>query len=218
MNMQNCLVHHLISTKLCCALPKWTLVQNYIVNLDLYVHCPPLNDYILCPCPCASPVHVHCQRMLQKCPPTSHGHRSPLRTLVRNTGRRCTAQVSGARCSPVLLRWRTTQLSQSQTDKHMHMDRTENITHNANVGCNYVTPQNVMLHKNDEIILCNSSSVPQECVSIPLLLSILEGFSYDTHMGSFTRDIHQKVVKFENSFKNSGASLFLDKNNIQYNL
>ncbi len=31
-------VHHLISTRLHCAPPKCTLVQNYIVNLDLYVH------------------------------------------------------------------------------------------------------------------------------------------------------------------------------------
>ena len=35
-NMQNRLVHHLIGTKLRCALPKCMTVQNYIVNLDLH--------------------------------------------------------------------------------------------------------------------------------------------------------------------------------------
>ncbi len=39
--MQNCFVHHLISTKLHCALPKCMSVQNYIVNLDLHVRCRP---------------------------------------------------------------------------------------------------------------------------------------------------------------------------------
>ncbi len=36
-NMTNRPVHHLISTKLHCAPPKCTSVQNYIVNLDLNV-------------------------------------------------------------------------------------------------------------------------------------------------------------------------------------
>ena len=40
-NMQNHLLHHLISTKQCCALPKSTSVQNCIVNLDLHVCCQP---------------------------------------------------------------------------------------------------------------------------------------------------------------------------------
>ncbi len=35
--MQNRLVRHLVGTKLCCALPKCTLVQNYVINLDLHV-------------------------------------------------------------------------------------------------------------------------------------------------------------------------------------
>ncbi len=36
------------------------LVQNYIVNLDLYVHCEPINDFTLCPCLCAPPEYVRC--------------------------------------------------------------------------------------------------------------------------------------------------------------
>ncbi len=40
MNMQNCLVHYLISTKLC------TTVQNYIVTLDLHVHCQIQKYYV----------------------------------------------------------------------------------------------------------------------------------------------------------------------------
>ena len=39
--LKNHLVHHLISTKLHFALPKCMSVQNYIVNLDLHVHCQP---------------------------------------------------------------------------------------------------------------------------------------------------------------------------------
>ncbi len=38
-DMQNRLVHHLIITKLLCALPKCMSVQNYIVNLDFHVRC-----------------------------------------------------------------------------------------------------------------------------------------------------------------------------------
>ncbi len=45
-NMQNLLEHHLISTKLHCALPKCTLVQNYIVNRDLHVRCQPQIYYM----------------------------------------------------------------------------------------------------------------------------------------------------------------------------
>ena len=41
---QNHLVHHLINTKLHCALPKCTLLQNYIVNLDLHVRCQPTKQ------------------------------------------------------------------------------------------------------------------------------------------------------------------------------
>ena len=52
-NMQNCLVHHLISTKLRCALPKSISVQNYIVNLDLHACCQPQKYYTMHPCPCA---------------------------------------------------------------------------------------------------------------------------------------------------------------------
>ena len=44
-NMQNLLEHHLISTKLRCALPKCPLVQNYIVNRDLHVRCQPQKYY-----------------------------------------------------------------------------------------------------------------------------------------------------------------------------
>ncbi len=48
MNMQNRLVHHLIGTKLCCALLKCMSVQNYIVNLDMHVRCqPPKYSYYL---------------------------------------------------------------------------------------------------------------------------------------------------------------------------
>ncbi len=36
---------HLISTKLCCALPKCTLVQNYMVSLDLCARCQPQKYY-----------------------------------------------------------------------------------------------------------------------------------------------------------------------------
>ena len=61
MNMQNHLVHHLISTKLRCALPKYTSVQNYFLNLDLHVRCQPPKYYTTRPCPCAPPAYVHCQ-------------------------------------------------------------------------------------------------------------------------------------------------------------
>ena len=44
--MQNRLVHHLIGTELRCALPKCMSVQNYIVNLDLHVHCHLQKYYI----------------------------------------------------------------------------------------------------------------------------------------------------------------------------
>ncbi len=49
MNMTNRHVHHLISTKLHCAPPQCTLVENYSVNLDKYVRCEPPNDYVMCP-------------------------------------------------------------------------------------------------------------------------------------------------------------------------
>ena len=42
-NRQNHLVHHLIGTKLHCALSTCTSVQNYIVNLDLHICCQPQN-------------------------------------------------------------------------------------------------------------------------------------------------------------------------------
>ncbi len=42
----NPVVHHLISTKLNCAPPKCTSVQNYSVNFDLHVRC--LYQNILC--------------------------------------------------------------------------------------------------------------------------------------------------------------------------
>ena len=45
-NMLNCLVHHLISTKLRCTLLKCTSVQNYIVYLDLHVRCKPQNTIL----------------------------------------------------------------------------------------------------------------------------------------------------------------------------
>ena len=41
--------------------PKCTSLQNYIVNLDLHVHCESPNDYIRCSCPCAPPEHVCCE-------------------------------------------------------------------------------------------------------------------------------------------------------------
>ena len=44
-NTQNRLVHHLIGTKLRCALPECMLVQNYILNLDLHVRCQPQKYY-----------------------------------------------------------------------------------------------------------------------------------------------------------------------------
>ena len=58
--------------KMSCAPPNqykvtlWTSkeymsVQNYIVNLDLYVTCEPLNDYTLCPSSCAPSEYVHCE-------------------------------------------------------------------------------------------------------------------------------------------------------------
>ncbi len=46
--MQNCLAHHLISTKLHYALPKYTLVQNYCEPWLAYVHCQPQKYYTLC--------------------------------------------------------------------------------------------------------------------------------------------------------------------------
>ena len=47
-NMTNHHMNHLITTKVHCAPPKCTSVQNYIVNLHLHaVHCEPPNDYIL---------------------------------------------------------------------------------------------------------------------------------------------------------------------------
>ena len=61
MNMQNRLVHHLISTRLHCALAKCTLVQNYIENLDLHVRCQAENYYIMHPCPYAPSVYARCE-------------------------------------------------------------------------------------------------------------------------------------------------------------
>ena len=46
-NMQDRLVHHLIGTKLRCALQKCTSVQNYVVILDMHVRCQPQKYYIL---------------------------------------------------------------------------------------------------------------------------------------------------------------------------
>ncbi len=46
MNMQNRLVHHLIGTKLSCALPKCMLAQSYIVNLELHVRYQPQKYYM----------------------------------------------------------------------------------------------------------------------------------------------------------------------------
>ena len=40
--------------------------------------------------------------------PTSHGHRSPLCTMVQNAGQWWTTQVGGAQYSPIPLRWCTT--------------------------------------------------------------------------------------------------------------
>ena len=53
-------VHRLFSTKLRCALPKCTSVQNYIVNLDLHIRCQPLKYFTMHPCHCAPPEYVHC--------------------------------------------------------------------------------------------------------------------------------------------------------------
>ena len=119
--MQNCLLHHPISIKLCCPRPKCTLVQNYIVNLDLHVCCPPQKYYTMHPCPCAPPVYVCHQPAWKKCPqtpqksirfvhipceppkkikmsgatPTSHDIDPPCTPY-------CTMQVSGAQCSTVV--------------------------------------------------------------------------------------------------------------------
>ena len=111
--MQNRFVHHLISTKLHCAPPKCTSVQNYIVNLDLHIHSQP---------PTLWPVkyrqwtksvcfmHVPCapQKKMLRTTPTSHGCRFPLCTMVRNAGQWCTTQAGGAQHSPVPMKWCTT--------------------------------------------------------------------------------------------------------------
>ena len=79
--MQNRLVHHLIGTKLCCALPKCISVQNYIVNLDLHVRCQPQKYYrFIYIRACALPVYVHCHPTWEKCPtlfwcPTKYGQK-----------------------------------------------------------------------------------------------------------------------------------------------
>ena len=77
-NMQNCLVHHPVSTKLHCAPLKCMSVQNYIVNLDLHVRCQRQKYYTMHPCPCLPPVYVCCQHTWQKylwtryCAPVTH--------------------------------------------------------------------------------------------------------------------------------------------------
>ncbi len=45
-NIQNRLVHHRISTKLRCALPKCMSVKNYTLNVDLHVRCQPQKYHI----------------------------------------------------------------------------------------------------------------------------------------------------------------------------
>ena len=133
-NMQKCLVHHLIGTKLCCALPRCVLVQKCIVNLDLYVRC---QIYVHT---CALAVYVHCHpyrgchlpvkcllhvlvphhilrtksvRILHvPCDPSKNEKcwgRPPLLTDIGPSCTLwCTTQVDGAQHSPVLTRWCTT--------------------------------------------------------------------------------------------------------------
>ena len=110
-NMQNHLENHLISAKLRCAPPKYTSVQNYIVNLDLHVRCQPQKT-ILCVRALVHHLQVSSnQNAGIKCvggTPTSNGHRSPLCTMVYNAGRWYTTQVAGAQHSPVPTKWCTT--------------------------------------------------------------------------------------------------------------
>ena len=61
MNMENRLVHHLIGTKLGCALAKCMSVQIYIVNLGLHVLCQPQKYYrFIYVRACTAPVYVRC--------------------------------------------------------------------------------------------------------------------------------------------------------------
>ena len=150
--MQNRLVHHLIGRKLCCALPKCTSVQNYIVNLDLHVHCQSPKYYMyytsvsLCTtCVClllshdtkvpldtlqikiVCKMHAPCEPPKMKNvgeTPTSHGHRSPLCTMVlgaqhwsvmHNAGRWCTTQSC------------THKVVHNLYHCHMEMTRTESL-------------------------------------------------------------------------------------------
>ncbi len=98
LDWQDCIVHHLCGSwlrtcKIVCAppdqykaLPKYTLVQNYIVNLDLHVCCQPQKYYTKCLCLCAPPVYVCCQPTWKwkvlGASPTSHGHRYPACTMA----------------------------------------------------------------------------------------------------------------------------------------
>ncbi len=108
----NALQQTVISTKLHCAPPKWTLVQNHIVNLDLYVHCELLGYYILCPFPCAPLL----KNVGTPCAPwcTMQVGGVQLRSMVHNIA---LYHWSGAQHSFVPLKWCTRRFHKpSQTD------------------------------------------------------------------------------------------------------
>ena len=106
-NMQNHLVHHLISTKLSCTLPKCTLVQNYIVNLRLHVRCQPPKYYRL------KWLYVSKVSIVCSCAPnTDKVFACSLQLWTTKQWKMlgwpwCTMQVGGAQFSPVPTRWFT---------------------------------------------------------------------------------------------------------------
>ena len=70
-NLHNRLVHHLISTKLCCTK---VYVGDRITLWTLHVCCQLQKHYTMHPCPCARPVGGNPTSHN----PTSHRYRSPL--------------------------------------------------------------------------------------------------------------------------------------------
>ncbi len=98
MCMTNHHVHHLISTKLHFAPPKCMSAQNYIVNLDMYVHCEPPSDYILCPSPCVPPEYVHCDLTWENT--VIHGQKMSFCSILHVNHQKNKKNVGGATYSP----------------------------------------------------------------------------------------------------------------------
>ena len=84
--MQNCLVHHLVSTRLHCAPPKCMPIQNNFSQ----THVPLVHHGAQCRLLYTQQLLMWIRRRVLHAH-TSHGHRSPLCTIVmHNAGQWCT--------------------------------------------------------------------------------------------------------------------------------